>query len=189
MCISESGISKRKLVREQSWVEKAGQTGDKVRILVYVDQRCLVLRRPEQGQEVNGMMAKIRYDCSCPLTCSRWRLLPPSFFFFLIYLFVFGFPGSSMLHGLFSSYGERGLLCSCSAGASHCGGFSRCRTRILGYSVFSSGGSWALEHSLSSCGTQAYLLLSMWNLLGPGIEPMSPTLAGRFFATEPSGKP
>jgi len=29
----------------------------------------------------------------------------------------------------------------------------------------------------------------MWDLLGPGIEPMSPALAGRFFTTEPPGKP
>ena len=29
----------------------------------------------------------------------------------------------------------------------------------------------------------------MWDLCGPGIEPMSPTLAGRFFTTEPPGKP
>ena len=27
------------------------------------------------------------------------------------------------------------------------------------------------------------------NLPGPGIEPMSPALAGRFFTTEPPGKP
>ena len=29
----------------------------------------------------------------------------------------------------------------------------------------------------------------MWNLPGSGIEPVSPTLAGRFFITEPPGKP
>ena len=30
--------------------------------------------------------------------------------------------------------------------------------------------------------------LYMWNLLGPGIEPMSPVLAGEFLTTGPSGK-
>ena len=30
---------------------------------------------------------------------------------------------------------------------------------------------------------------SMWDLLGPGIEPMSPELADGFFTTEPPGKP
>ena len=29
----------------------------------------------------------------------------------------------------------------------------------------------------------------MWNLPGPGIEPMSPALAGEFLATGPPGKP
>ena len=52
----------------------------------------------------------------------------------------------------------------------------------------SSCGSWALEHRLS-CGAQAWLLCSMLDLPGPGIEPMSPALTGRFFTTEPSGKP
>ena len=29
----------------------------------------------------------------------------------------------------------------------------------------------------------------MWDLPGPGIEPVSPALAGGFFTTKPSGKP
>ena len=29
----------------------------------------------------------------------------------------------------------------------------------------------------------------MWDLPGPGIEPMFPALAGGFFTTEPPGKP
>ena len=28
----------------------------------------------------------------------------------------------------------------------------------------------------------------MWDLPGPGVEPMSPALAGGFYTTEPSGK-
>ena len=32
----------------------------------------------------------------------------------------------------FSSCGERGLLCSCDARASHCGGFSYCGARAVG---------------------------------------------------------
>ena len=54
---------------------------------------------------------------------------------------------------------------------------------------FSSCGSWALERRLSSCGPQVYLLCGMWDLPGPGIEPVSPTLAGRFLTTVPPGKP
>ena len=40
--------------------------------------------------------------------------------------------------------------------------------------------SWALEHSLSSCGTQAKLPHSMWNLPGPETKPTSPAFAGGF---------
>ena len=50
-------------------------------------------------------------------------------------------------------------------------------------------GSQALEHRLSSCGTEAWLLGSMWDLPGLGIRPVSPAVAGRFFTTEPSEKP
>ena len=39
----------------------------------------------------------------------------------------------------------------------------------------------AVEHRLSSCGTQALLLQGMRDLPGPGIEPMFPALAGGFF--------
>ena len=42
---------------------------------------------------------------------------------------------------------------------------------------------------LSSCGSQAQLLRSMWDLLRPGLEPVSPALAGRFSTTAPPGKP
>ena len=49
--------------------------------------------------------------------------------------------------------------------------------------------SWALEHKLNCCCTQAQLLQGMWDLPGPGIKPVSHALAGRFFTTEPPGKP
>ena len=63
---------------------------------------------------------------------------------------------------LFSRWGALGPPCS---------GLSRCRAR------------------LSSCGVWASLLCSMWDLPGPGIEPVSPELAGRFWSTVPPGKP
>ena len=46
-------------------------------------------------------------------------------------------------------------------------------------------GMWAsvvMAHGLS-------LLHSMWDLPGPGLEPMSPALAGGFLTTAPPGKP
>ena len=44
-------------------------------------------------------------------------------------------------------------------------------------------------HRLSSCGSQAQLLRGMWDLPKPGLEPVSPALAGRFSTTAPPGKP
>ena len=42
---------------------------------------------------------------------------------------------------------------------------------------------------LSSCGSQAQFLRGMWDLPRPGLEPVSPALAGRFSTTVPPGKP
>ena len=41
---------------------------------------------------------------------------------------------------------------------------------------------------LSSCGTHTLLPRGMWNLLGPGIKPVSPALADGFLSTAPPGK-
>ena len=42
---------------------------------------------------------------------------------------------------------------------------------------------------LSNCGSRAQSLCSMWDLPRPGLEPVSPALAGRFSTTAPPGKP
>ena len=42
---------------------------------------------------------------------------------------------------------------------------------------------------LSNCGSRAQLLRSIRDLPGPGLEPVSPALAGRFSTTAPPGKP
>ena len=42
---------------------------------------------------------------------------------------------------------------------------------------------------LSNCGSQAQLLRGMWDLPRPGLEPVSPALAGRLSTTAPPGKP
>ena len=46
----------------------------------------------------------------------------------------------------------------------------------------SSTGAVVVVHGLS-------LLWGMWDLPRPEVKPMSPALAGRFFSTEPPGKP
>ena len=42
---------------------------------------------------------------------------------------------------------------------------------------------------LSNCGSRAQLLRGMWGLPRPGLEPVSPALAGRFSTTVPPGQP
>ena len=91
----------------------------------------------------------------------------------------------------------RGLpLVAASRGSSslRCAGFSL-RWLLLLQSMgsrhtgFSSCGSQAVESRLSSCGSRAELLCGMWDLPGPGLEPVSPALEGRFLTTAPPGKP
>ena len=45
------------------------------------------------------------------------------------------------------------------------------------------------KRRLSNCGSRAQLLRGMWDLPRPGLEPVSPALAGRFSTTAPPGKP
>ena len=42
---------------------------------------------------------------------------------------------------------------------------------------------------LSNCGSRTQLLRGTWDLPRPGLEPVSPALAGRFSTTAPPGKP
>ena len=42
---------------------------------------------------------------------------------------------------------------------------------------------------LSNCGSRAHLLRGTWDPPRPGLEPVSPALAGRFPTTAPPGKP
>ena len=42
---------------------------------------------------------------------------------------------------------------------------------------------------LSNCGSRAQLLRSMWDPPRPGLEPVSPAVAGRLSTTAPPGKP
>ena len=54
--------------------------------------------------------------------------------------------------------------------------------------------SLAAEHGLQTrrltgCGSRAQLLRGMWDPPRPGLEPVSPALAGRLSTTAPPGKP
>ena len=104
-------------------------------------------------------------------------LLPaqPFLFIFFFYLFL-AVLGLRFCARAFSSCGERGplfvavrgpLTVAASLVAEH-----RLQTRRL-----------------SSCGSRAQPLRGMWDLPRPGLEPVSPALAGRFSTTAPPGKP
>ena len=83
-------------------------------------------------------------------------------------------------------------LCFCVRAFSSCG--KRGPLFIVVHRPLTIAASLVAEHrlqtrSLSNCGSQAQLLRGMWDLPRPGLEPMSPALAGRFSTTAPPGKP
>ena len=110
--------------------------------------------------------------------------MPTLFFLYLIlffnfYLFIHLFLavlGLRFCARAFSSCGERGSL------------FIAVRGPLI------IAASLAAEHRLqtrrlSNCGSRAELLRGMWDLPRPGLEPVSPALAGRLSTTAPPGKP
>ena len=80
-----------------------------------------------------------------------------------------------------------GSRCASLSSLAH--GFRSCSLWALGYMGFSSYGMWALKQGLSRCGSWCQLLSGVWNLPRPGIEPVSPVLAGRFLSTVIPGNP
>ena len=113
-------------------------------------------------------------------------------FIFFLFLAVVGLRCCTWA---FSSCGEWGLLFIAVHGVLIAVASLVCGTRALGAwtsvvvaHTLSSCGLWALGLRLSSCGAWALLLRGMWDLSGPGLEPVSPALAGRFLTTAPPGK-
>ena len=89
-------------------------------------------------------------------------------FLLLKVLFIFGFTESSLLcvpFPLVSGGGGHSLVV-----------------------VLTAVVSFVAEHRLSSGGRPAYLLRGMWDPPGTGIEPVSPSWAGKFSTTRPPGK-
>ena len=76
--------------------------------------------------------------------------------------------------------------------------FSNCGKRgplfIAMRGLLTIAASLVVEHRLqtrrlSNCVSRAQLLRGMWDLPRPGLEPVSPALAGSFSTTAPPGKP
>ena len=110
------------------------------------------------------------------------------FFFFIatlfIYFFIFGCVGSSVLARAFSSYGKWGPLFIAVQGPLFIavrGPLTIAAPPVAGHRL--------QMRRLSSCGSRAQPLRGMWDLPRPGLEPVSPALAGRFSTTAPPGKP
>ena len=112
---------------------------------------------------------------------SQFTVYVTCFFFLncnLIYLFIYFW-----LCWVFVSV--RGLSLVAASG-----GHSSSRCAGLFIIAASLVGEHRLQTSrLSSCGSRAQLLRGMWDPPRPGLEPVSPALAGRFSTTAPPGKP
>ena len=107
-----------------------------------------------------------------------WFVIPILFFFFFffnkfIYLFIFGCVGCSFLCEGFLQFRRAGATLHRGAWASHCHGLSHCGAQA------------------PDAQTQQLWITGLAALrhVGPGLEPMSPALAGRFLTTAPPGKP
>ena len=110
------------------------------------------------------------------------------FFFFIatlfIYLFIFSCVGSPFRARAFSSCGKRGPLFILVWGPLFIavrGPFTIAAPLVAGHRL--------QTRRLSSCGSRAQSLRGVWDLPRPGLEPVSPALAGRFPTTAPPGKP
>ena len=118
--------------------------------------------------------------------------------FFIIYLFIYFwlcwvFVGVRRLYwvsasGDYSSlqWGAQAIGMWASVTAAR--GLSSCHSWALECVGLSSYSIQALEHGSSSCCARAQLPHSVWDIPGPGIEPLCPALAGRFLTTGPPGK-
>ena len=69
------------------------------------------------------------------------------------------------------------------------GGFSLRWLLLLRARALGALASVVVACRLSSCGSRAQLLCGMWDLPGPGLEPVSPAMAGRLPTTGPPEKP
>ena len=83
-------------------------------------------------------------------------------------------------------------LCFCARAFSSCG--ERGPLFIAVRRPLTIAASLVAEHRLqtrrlSSCGSRAHSLRGMWDLPRPGLEPVSPALAGRLSTTVPPGNP
>ena len=105
-------------------------------------------------------------------------------FVFYLFLFIFGCVGSSVRARAFSSYGKWGPLFIAVQGPLFIavrGPLTITAPPVAGHRL--------QTRRLSSRAPRAQLLRGMRDPPRPGLEPVSPALAGRFSTTAPPGKP
>ena len=101
-------------------------------------------------------------------------------YLFKIYLSIFGCSGLCCCVWAFFSCGEQGLLFVGVHGLLIV--VACCRAQALGI------WAWYLWPRGSVVGRMDFCCSVTWNLLGPGIQPVSPALTGEFLSTIPPGK-
>ena len=147
-------------------------------LLIWLECRCHLNQAWKtackgQNNKIKGVWVLVNLTEQCCLTSSDFVMRKINFFFFkgeltsFLKKFIYFW-----LHWVFIaargllSCGEWGLLFA----SSHCGDFSCC-------------GAWALGSGLRSCGTPASLPWGTCTVPRPGVEPVSPALAGRLWTT------
>ena len=133
-----------------------------------------------QGLLNNNILTFTHFQSPLPLYLFTYFFIATLF----IYLLIFRCVGSSFRARAFSSCGKRGPLFIAVRGLLF----------IAVHGPFTTAGPPVAEYRLqtrrlSGCGSRAQSLRGMWDLPRPGLEPVSPALAGRFSTTAPPGKP
>ena len=142
---------------------------------------------PNHSQNPDGAQAAWASPATAPICLLKMQQFEGnaisfpffSFLFNFIYLFIYLFLavlGLRCCARAFSSCGKRGPLFIAMRGP------------------LTIAASLVAEHRLqtrrlSNCGSRAQLLRGTWDLPRPGLDPVSPALAGRLATTEPPGKP
>ena len=140
----------------------------------------------EDSRERIGMGVSYDHHHKCPRLFSQAFRKEMRLYFQFIYLFAFGRAGSSLLCPGFLQLQQSGapfqlwcfpiFVASCY------------RAHALGHSDFSTGDAQAQQLWLPGSRGRAQLSSGILNLLGLGIEPMCPALAGGFLTTGSPGK-
>ena len=132
-----------------------------------------VYHRKYKSVQITGRKGKKQHQGTGCWPCVLFFL---NFYLLFVYYFFLAVLGLRFCARAFSSCGKRGPLFIAMRGP------------------LTIAASLVAEHRLqtrrlSSCGSRAQLLRGMWDLSRPGLEPVSPALAGRFSTTAPPGKP